>query len=382
MQQIYFDNASTSFPKAPGVGDAVSAFLNEGGYNINRGGYSGAYQVADMVFDTREQLCRLFNFPNPRNIIFTPGITYSLNMMLKGLLQPGDHVLVSSMEHNALMRPLTQMTKQGVTFDAVPCNSDGSLVPEQLEAMIRPNTAAVFMLHASNVCGTLLPIQEIGEICARRRLKLVVDSAQTTGVFELDYTAMGISALCFTGHKSLGGPQGVGGFLISDELAKQIKPLISGGTGSFSDSEEVPDALPDRFEAGTMNLPGIAGLHAALGYLQQRGLKQIREKELRLTKRFLTEAFALPNVRVLGKRENVGRAAIVSLDFQGKDNAEIAFSLERDFGIMTRCGLQCAPRAHKTLGTFPRGTVRFSFSCHNTEDEVDACMNGLRKLTE
>ena len=357
-------------------------FLNDGGYNINRGGYSGAYQVADMVFDTREQLCRLFNFPSPRNVIFTPSITYSLNMMVKGLLQPGDHVLVSSMEHNALMRPLTQMAKLGVALDAVPCNSDGSLDPEQLEAMIRPNTVAVFMLHASNVCGTILPIQEIGEICTRRHIKLVVDSAQTAGVFDLDYTAMGISALCFTGHKSLGGPQGIGGFLICDELAERIEPLISGGTGSFSDSEEVPDALPDRFEAGTMNLPGIAGLHAALEYLEKRGLGRIREEEMQITRRFITEAQSLPRTRILGKTGCIGRAAIVSLDFLSRDNAEIAFLLERDFGIMTRCGLQCAPRAHKTLGTFPRGTVRFSFSYHNTEEEVDVCIDGLRKLTQ
>jgi len=380
MCQIYFDNASTSFPKAPGVSEAVSAFLREGGYNINRGGYPGAYQVADMVFDTREQLCRLFHFPSPRNVIFTPGITYSLNMMVKGLLRPGDHVLVSSMEHNALMRPLTQMTKRGVTFDAVPCGTDGTLIPEQLEAMIRPNTAAVFMLHASNVCGTLLPIREIGEICARRHLWLIVDSAQTAGGFDIDCAVMGIGALCFTGHKSLGGPQGIGGFLIGDELARRIEPLIGGGTGSFSDSEEVPGELPDRFEAGTMNLPGIAGLHAALDYLEKRGIQQIHEKEQSLLRRFLAGVLTLPAARILGKTEYGGRAAIVSLDFPGKDNAETAFLLERDYGVMTRCGLHCAPRAHKTLGTFPQGTVRFSFSCHNTEEEIDACLDALYKI--
>lgn len=380
MQKIYFDNGSTSFPKAPGVGDAIKTIIEQGAYNINRGGYEGAYEVADMVLDTREQLCRLFHFSESRNLVFTPSITYSLNYIIKGLLKPGDHVIVSSMEHNGLMRPLVQMAKQGVQFDAAQADRDGTLDPQRVEALIRPNTKAVLMLHASNLCGTLLPIPQVGEICARHGLVFVVDTAQTAGVFPIDMEQMHIDALCFTGHKGLRGPQGIGGFLLRDELVHRIEPLIAGGTGSHSDSEEVPDFMPDRFESGTMNLPGIAGLHAALGYLEQTGIETIARQELAVCQRFIDGALTLPDTRVVGKLDTTGRAAIVSLDFQKMDNAEVSFLLDSQYGVMTRCGLHCAPRAHKSLGTFPQGTVRFSFSHHNTPEEVDACIEGLRRI--
>ena len=244
MEKIYFDNGSTSFPKAPGVGDAIRDIIEHGAYNINRGGYEGAYEVANMVLTTREQLCRLFHFSESRNVVFTPSITYSLNYVIKGLLKPGDHVIVSSMEHNGMMRPLVQMAHQGVTFDAAQADRDGVLDPQKVEDLIRPNTRAVMMLHASNLCGTMLPIQQVGEICARHGLIFVVDTAQTAGVFPIDMEKMHIDALCFTGHKGLRGPQGVGGMLLRDELCSQMTPLISGGTGSRSDSEEVPDFMP------------------------------------------------------------------------------------------------------------------------------------------
>lgn len=380
LQKIYFDNGSTSFPKAPGVGDAIKNIIEQGAYNINRGGYEGAYAVADMVLDTREQLCGLFHFSESRNVVFTPSITYSLNYIIKGLLKPGDHVIVSSMEHNGLMRPLAQMAKQGVAFDAAQAACDGTLDPQRVEELIRPNTRAVLMLHASNLCGTMLPIREVGEICARHGLVFVVDSAQTAGVFPIDMEQMHIDVLCFTGHKGLRGPQGTGGFLIRDELVHQVTPLISGGTGSRSDSEEVPDFMPDRFESGTMNLPGIAGLHAALGYLQRTGIDTIARQELIVCQKFIDGALTLPKTRVVGRLDTQNRAAIVSLDFQEMDNAEVSFLLDSEYGVMTRCGLHCAPRAHKTLGTFPQGTVRFSFSHHNTPDEVDVCIEGLRKI--
>lgn len=380
LETIYFDNGSTSFPKAPGVGDAVKQLLDEGCYNINRGAYAGAYALEDMVLDTREQLCSLFHFSQPRNVVFTPGITYSLNIFLKGLLHPGDHVIVSSMEHNGLMRPLTQLAAQGISFDAAQADDRGVLDPQKVEELIRPNTRAVFMLHGSNVCGTLLPIGEVGKICARHQLFFIVDSAQTAGVFPIDMEEMGIDGLCFAGHKGLRGPQGIGGFLARDTLLQQMDPLLSGGTGSRSDSEELPEQMPDRFEPGTMNLPGIAGLHAALAALEKIGIDHIRERELEVTRAFLEGAKTLPGTRIVGRQDLQDRAAIVSLDFLDRDNAEIAFRLESEYGVMTRCGLHCAPRAHKTLGTFPQGTVRFSFSHHNTLEEVDACLMGLRTL--
>lgn len=380
MEKIYFDNGSTSFPKAPGVGDAIRDIIEHGAYNINRGGYEGAYEVADMVLTTREQLCRLFHFSESRNVVFTPSITYSLNYVIKGLLKPGDHVIVSSMEHNGMMRPLVQMAHQGVTFDAAQADRDGALDPQKVEDLIRPNTRAVMMLHASNLCGTMLPIQQVGEICARHGLIFVVDTAQTAGVFPIDMEKMHIDALCFTGHKGLRGPQGVGGMLLRDELCSQMTPLISGGTGSRSDSEEVPDFMPDRFESGTMNLPGIAGLHRALTYLEEYGIENIARQELAICQRFIDGALTLPDTRVVGKLDTQDRAAIVSLDFQKMDNAEVSFLLDNQYGVMTRCGLHCAPRAHKSLGTFPQGTVRFSFSHHNTPEEVDTCIEGLRKI--
>lgn len=380
MEKIYFDNGSTSFPKAPGVGDAIRDIIEHGAYNINRGGYEGAYEVADMVLTTREQLCRLFHFSESRNVVFTPSITYSLNYVIKGLLKPGDHVIVSSMEHNGMMRPLVQMAHQGVTFDAAQADRDGVLDPQKVEDLIRPNTRAVMMLHASNLCGTMLPIQQVGEICARHGLIFVVDTAQTAGVFPIDMEKMHIDALCFTGHKGLRGPQGVGGMLLRDELCSQMTPLISGGTGSRSDSEEVPDFMPDRFESGTMNLPGIAGLHRALTYLEEYGIENIARQELAICQRFIDGALTLPDTRVVGKLDTQDRAAIVPLDFQKMDNAEVSFLLDNQYGVMTRCGLHCAPRAHKSLGTFPQGTVRFSFSHHNTPEEVDTCIEGLRKI--
>lgn len=380
LQQIYFDNGSTSFPKAPGVGEAIASLIERGAYNINRGGYEGAYEVADMVLDTREQLCSLFHFGPSSHVVFTPSITYSLNYIIKGLLRPGDHVIVSSMEHNGMMRPLVQMADRGVAFDVAQADRQGVLDPQRVEDLIRPNTRAVMMLHASNLCGTMLPIAEVGQICARHGLVFVVDTAQTAGVFPIDMEQLHIDALCFTGHKGLRGPQGIGGFLLREELAGQIDPLISGGTGSRSDSERMPDFMPDRFEAGTMNLPGIAGLHAALQYLKEYGMENIARQELAICQRFLDGAQQLPNTRVVGKLDTDKRAAIVSLDFEKMDNAEVAFLLSDRYGVMTRCGLHCAPRAHQTLGTFPQGTVRFSFSHHNTPEEVDICLDGLRQI--
>lgn len=382
MERIYFDHGSTSFPKAPGVGEAIAQLVDEGCYNINRGGYAGAYALEDTVLDTREQLCRLFHFSKPRNTVFTPGITYSLNILLKGLLRPGDHVIVSSMEHNAMMRPLQQLSAQSVRFDAAQAERDGTLDPQRVEELIRPETRAVFLLHGSNVCGTLLPIAEIGEICRRRGLFFVVDSAQTAGIFPIDMEAMGIDGLCFAGHKGLRGPQGIGGCLAGDALLAELRPLVSGGTGSHSDSEDIPAEMPDRFEPGTMNLPGIVGLHAALSHLEDYGRENILRQELALTERFLQGALTLPHTRVVGRQDMEGRGAIVSLDLLDRDNAELSFRLEQEWGIMTRCGLHCAPRAHKTLGTFPQGTVRFSFGCRNTAEEVDFCLEGLRKLLD
>ncbi|MCI6887229.1 MAG: aminotransferase class V-fold PLP-dependent enzyme [Lachnospiraceae bacterium] len=382
MKQIYLDNASTTFPKPDCVADAVGDFIRNCGVNINRGTYEAAYNTEEMVFETRQQLCELFHYPDCKNVIFTPNVTTSLNIAIKGLLLPGDHVLTSSMEHNAVMRPLTQLLDDGITFDRIPCSADGTLLSDTMEALIRPNTRALILTHASNVCGTMLPLKEAGDFCRRHHLLFIVDAAQTAGVFPIDMEAMHIDVLCFTGHKGLMGPQGIGGMIIRDEAASAIRPLISGGTGSLSHLEEIPEFLPDRLEPGTLNLPGIAGLHASLHFIRRTGMDVIRKHELELTDQFLSALRELNHIRLLGKRTTEGRTGVVSIQVKGLDSAQAAFLLEQQSGIMTRVGLHCAPGAHKTLNTFPEGTIRFSFGFFNTAEDVDTAVRALRAFAD
>lgn len=378
--KIYFDNGSTSWPKAPGVAESMAELLTNGAFNINRGNYEGAYEVEGIVLDTREQLARMFHGTDSRHVIFTPGITYSLNYFIKGFLKSGDHVIVSGIEHNAVMRPLTQMEECGVTYDVADTDIEGSVRAENVEKLIKPETKAVIMSHASNVCGTILPIKEIGEICQRHNLFFVVDAAQSAGTIPVDMQDCGIDFLAFTGHKGLLGPQGIGGFLISERLDSQMKPYIAGGTGSQSDLLDMPVNLPDKYESGTMNLPGIIGLHAALTYIEEMGLQKIHDKKMELTEYFLEKVRKLNGVRIVGKQDTKDRVAVVSLDFEHEDNAIVAFELEQEYGIMTRVGLHCAPLAHKSLKTYPQGTVRFAFSASNTKEEIDRCVEGIRSL--
>lgn len=377
--KIYFDNGSTSWPKAPGVAKAMSELLLNGAFNINRGNYEGAYEIESVVLDTRQKLSKLFSGPNSRNVIFTPGITHSLNYFIKGFLKSGDHVIVSGLEHNAVMRPLQQMLALGVTYDVIPTDMQGVVNHEEMEKLIRPETKAVIVTHASNVCGTIVPIKEIGAICAKHNLFFVVDSAQSAGTIEVNMNECKIDFLAFTGHKGLLGPQGIGGFLISDRLNEQMKPYIAGGTGSISDSYEMPESLPDKYESGTMNLPGIIGLHAALEYIESVSLDQIHKKKMELTEYFLEKIKEFPQICVAGKTDGKDRVAVVALDFTEWDNAMIAFELEQQYGIMTRVGLHCAPLAHQTLHTYPQGAVRFAFSASNTKEEIDLCICGIRE---
>ncbi|MCU6765847.1 aminotransferase class V-fold PLP-dependent enzyme [Blautia ammoniilytica] len=384
--RIYFDQASTSFPKAPGVAKAMYAYLTSLGTNVNRGCYEDAYAAEETVFNTRKLLAQLFHFPLTKNVILTGNITQSLNMLLKGLLRPGDHVLVSSMEHNAVMRPLVQLSRDGISFDRIPCRRDGTMILEQAEAMIRPSTKAIITLHASNVCGTHMPLAELGDICHRHHLFFLADTAQTAGIFPLDMEQLHIDGLAFTGHKGLRGPQGTGGFLISGQLADQMEPLISGGTGSVSHTEEVPSFLPDRFEPGTPNLPGIFGLHAALKELTPLSMEQIRTKELSLTGYFLEKLMELDpsekHIRIIGRKDLSMRSAVVSIQTLDEDMASVAWHLDHDYHIMTRVGLHCAPNAHKTLGTYPAGTIRFSFGPQNTNNEIDFCIRALKEILD
>lgn len=378
--KIYFDNGSTSWPKAPGVVEAMTELLTKGAFNINRGNYEGAYEVEGIVLDTREKLARLFHAPSSRCVVFTPGITYSINFFLKGLLKPGDHVIVSGMEHNAVMRPLRQLESIGVAYDVAQADTEGMVSPDKVELLIKPETKAVMVTHASNVCGTVVPIKEIGEICKRNHLFFAVDSAQSAGTLEVNMQECSIDFLAFTGHKGLLGSQGIGGFLISEELEQVLTPVIAGGTGSQSDSFDLPANLPDKYESGTMNLPGIIGLHAALSYIEEVTVEEIHRKKMELTAYFLEKVRELEGVRIAGRQHTEGRVAVVSLDFEHVDNAVLAFELEANYGIMTRVGLHCAPLAHKSLHTYPEGTVRFAFSASNTKEEIDICVAGIKEL--
>ena len=299
------------------------------------------------------------------------------------------------MEHNAVMRPLVQLTKNGVSFDRIPCDSEGNLLLEKASALLRPSTRLVVCLHASNVCGTIMPVQEIGNFCQEHGLLFILDTAQTAGTIDIDMEKLHLDALAFTGHKGLRGPQGIGGFLIRNELAAQIEPLLSGGTGSASHSEEVPAFLPDRFEPGTPNIPGILGLHAALSDLEkasgnpensyQVSMESIFAHEMMLTRYFIEHILELDTdgkfIKVIGKKNTDNRCAVVSVQTPQMDMAQAAYELDDRYGIMTRVGLHCAPNAHRTLGTYPEGTLRFSFGPETTSQELDTALHALAALT-
>lgn len=384
MRKIYLDQASTTYPKPECVPRAVYEYMTGNGSNINRGCYENAYDTEEVVLETRELICQLFDGPDCKNVVFTKNVTESLNVVLKGFLKPGDHVLTSSMEHNAVMRPIRQLEAEGVTFDRIPCNEQGELILEAMEGLLKPNTKAVVMMHASNVCGTVLPLKEVGVFCKSHGLKFIADCAQTAGVLPISMKEMHMDALCFTGHKGLLGPQGIGGFLLQEDMIDKITPLLSGGTGSISHTEEIPDFMPDRFEPGTMNLPGIFGLHAALNWLMEIGTETIHEKEKALTELFLQKLKDLDpeqeKIRLTGKKTMEERTAVVSIQTPGRDVSEVAWLLDKKHGIMTRVGLHCAPSAHKTLGTYPTGTIRFSFGYFNTEEEVLFAVKALEEI--
>ena len=371
---IYLDNGATSFPKAPGVGEAMLDYVNNIGANVNRSTYEASSEAEMVLIECRERLCTLFGTEDITHAVFTPG----MNMLLKGFLSPGDHVIVSSLEHNAMMRPIRQLEAQGVEFSRIPADSCGITDPKDILPLIRPNTRLVAIMHASNVCGTLLPVKEISDICRERGLPVILDAAQTAGHYPVNMKELGLSALCVPGHKGLLGPQGIGALMLDEEFAKRVEPLISGGTGSASDSELLPPYMPDRFESGTLNIPGIFGLNAALRFILEKGVQAFRAHEEKLTKRFTDGLEGLP-LRLAGTKEISKRVGVISIDFTGRDNAEVAYELDKR-GIMTRCGLHCAPSAHKTLGTFPQGTVRFSIGYANAECDVDAAISAIKEI--
>ena len=380
MDLLYFDNAATSWPKPEETQAAMDRYLREIGGSPGRSGHRLSIEAGRVILEAREAVARLFGADDPFRIVFTKNATEALNIALRGFLNAGDHIITSSMEHNSVMRPLRALEEEGVAVSVIPCSVRGELDPTAIRPAIRPNTRALILTHASNVTGTILPIGEAGRVAREHGLVLIVDAAQTAGGLPIAVDAMGIDLMAFTGHKSLFGPPGTGGLYIREGLETQIRPLMTGGTGSRSEFEEQPRFLPDKFEAGTPNTIGLAGLAAGVSWILTRGIEAIRACEEALTRRFMHGLRETPGIDLYGPTDPSRRTAIVSFNIAGLMPSESAQELDERFAIMSRPGLHCAPAAHRTIGTFPRGTIRFSFGIFNTEAEIDAALEAVQTL--
>ncbi len=377
---IYVDNAATSYPKPPETLLAMRRFMETVGANPGRSGHRLSIAAAREIFAAREVLAGLFGVGDPLRIVLTKNATEALNIAILGLLKPGDHVVTSGMEHNSVMRPLRALEEAGVSLSVVPCSGAGELEPGDVRAAIRTDTKAIVLTHASNVTGTIMPVAEVGRIAREHGIVFCVDAAQTAGALPIDVGRMQIDLLAFTGHKSLYGPQGTGGLYIREGLERVVAPLMRGGTGSRSEFEEQPAFMPDRYESGTPNAVGLAGLAAGAGFVAAEGVDAVRRHEEALTGIFLAGIGGLTGVTVYGPKAASRRVPVVSFAIAGLDPAAAAFMLDERFGILSRPGLHCAPAAHRTIGTAPAGTVRFSFGRFNTEAEILAAVEAVDRL--
>lgn len=380
---IYLDNAATSWPKPPAVVQAMAHFLNEIGANPGRSGHRLSVEAGRIAYQTRAALAALFGLADPLRVVFTPNVTYALNLALRGLLHCGDHVITSGMEHNAVMRPLRALEQQGVALTVVPCSPQGLLDPQDVRSALRAETRLVVLNHASNVCGTVLPVAEVGQIARQAGLLYLVDAAQTAGALPFTMEEMGVDLLAFTGHKGLLGPTGTGGLAIGPRVPlERFEPLVRGGTGSRSEHEVQPDFLPDKFESGTLNAVGLAGLLAAVRYVTARGPEDIRAHEVALTRQLMAGLQAIPGVTVYGPGVAEKQMAVVSFNVAGRTPADVAERLDERYDIACRPGLHCAPAAHRTLGTLPVGTVRFGLGPLSTSADVAQAVRAIAELAE
>jgi cysteine desulfurase/selenocysteine lyase len=384
---IYFDNAATSWPKPPGVVEAMTYFIEQVGANPGRSGHRLSLEAGRIVYEARELVATLFNVPDPMRVVFGANATDGLNLALLGYLRAGDHIVTSSMEHNSVMRPLRALAdaRQGRSIDLtiVPCSPEGFLLPDDLEAALRPNTAMIALNHASNVTGSLLPVREAGIIARHHGCLLLVDAAQTAGAYPIDLEADRIDLLAFTGHKALGGPMGTGGLVIGERVdLDRLSPLKRGGTGSRSEQEKQPDFLPDAFESGTANAVGLAGLAAGVRWVLARGIDTIRQHEITLARRLISRLQEITGVTVYGGLDASRQTATVSFAVAELEPSEVGLRLDDEYEIMCRVGLHCAPAAHKTLGTFPRGTVRFAPGAFSTVEDVSRAVQAVREIAD
>lgn len=376
---IYLDNAATSFPKAPGVAEAMVRTLAEAGGNPGRSGHAMAVAAQGVVDDTRRRLAALLGVADPARIVFTANATDAINQALFGLLRPGERVITTRMEHNALARPLAELAGRGVVVERVAAAPDGCIDLDDLVMTLRTGpTRLVAMAHASNVTGSILPAREVAQLAHEHGALFLLDAAQTAGVLPLDVGTMGIDLLALPGHKGLLGPSGTGALFVAAGVT--LTPLRFGGTGIRSEDEQMPEELPERLEAGTLNTVGLAGLGAALRFLSERGVASVRTHEMALTARLQAGLQGIPGLRIHGSADPARQVATVSISLQGWEPVDLAAVLDSSFGIAVRAGLHCAPAAHRTLGTFPSGTVRLSAGCFTTEDDIGQAVAALEQL--
>jgi cysteine desulfurase family protein len=377
---IYLDNAATSFPKPKAVAQVMFDFMTENGCTSGRGAYEKAIEADKFVYQTRKAIAGLFHFNNPKKVIFTSNITESLNLAIQGILKEGDHVIVSSLEHNGVWRCIKTLERdKGITLSKIPCSKDGYTKVDDLKNLIRKNTALVVMTHASNVLGTIQPIAGVGRICRKNNIPFLVDAAQTAGVLNIDIINNNIDLLAFTGHKSLLGPMGTGGLVLNWD--GEIHPLKSGGTGGDSAYEYQPDYYPNRLETGTLNVPGIIGLHEAIKFIQQEGLDNIHKKETELIDYALNRLNEVDNITIYGPQDSSKIIGVIPFNLRNKSCEKVAYELDQNFGIMIRSGLHCAPSAHQLIGTEKTGTCRIGIGYFNKKNDIDHLVEALKTVS-
>jgi len=376
---IYLDNAATTFPKPPGVLANMVDIYQRIGVSPGRGSYDLAFDAEDLVYGTRERLAQLFGAADPHRVIFAANATDALNLAIQGLVKPGDHVVSTRLEHNSVLRPLFHLRQQGlIEYDLVPFDGRGFVDPNDIAGAMRPNTSLVIVNHASNVLGTIQPIYEIGSLCAWKGVPLLVDAAQSAGVIPIDMAAWKISAIAFTGHKSLMGPTGIGGLVIHPDL--DIRSTRFGGTGVDSESPIHTQTYPHRLEAGTINLMGIIGLSEGLRFLEKEGVKSIHSREMELLTRLRDGLSLLDTVELYCAEDLKDHVGLITANVIGMDPGDAGAILDADFGIAVRVGLHCAPLVHEGIGTFPRGGVRFSLGPFNTTDDIDLALEAIGEI--
>lgn len=378
--EVYLDNASTSFPKPKIMADAMYDYIINVGGNSGRGNYSNSYESNKLILLTREKIANFFNYNKSENVIFTNNITSSLNILIKGMLKQNDHVISTTLEHNSVLRPLFECSNSlNINIDLVNSSKDGFINPIDIENKINKNTKLVIISHASNVIGSIQNIKEIGAICKENNVFFIIDTAQTAGMVKVDMHQCNANAIAFTGHKSLLGPQGIGGFIIDDLLNDECTSTFSGGTGSLSHSLTQPNFLPDKFECGTLNSPGIVGLSNSIDFINKEGLETIYSKTSYLRSKLYEGMLNIDGIKLYGNTNFSKYTTCISFNYKNFDPAEVSYFLEYN-GIKTRSGLHCAPLAHKSIGSYPGGTIRFSLGYFNTEKEIDYTLSILNNI--